>query len=353
MKLEKLDYFQPFIVVVAILAFLLMGYIGSFNYRFEDPLNSQVILTVIFACIVFSAGALFVKYKISAENTREVGFLSEKLLVILTIIALALQTLNLVLIGGIPLFNSTLKANATTNIWRIAYPLFLIMINILLAKHYERKYLLLVLLGALIFGLNGYRTSVLGILGSSFITLYYLEKISRKVGIIFIAIIVMGIMAIGYIASKSIATQTWTLNPLELIFYRAAFTLELFEKIIPLAGTTHGHILSMIFSSGSPRTFVGEYVMKYTFCATSTLFGPVMLDFGYIGLTVQMLVIGLFLGLIHKLKEGIGVGIYSMILTHTLIWIETGPTDIMIWFLYLIGFVLIMINFNYIKLNKT
>lgn len=352
MKLEKLDYFQPFIVVVAILAFLLMGYIGSFNYRFEDPLNSQVILTVIFACIVFSAGALFVKYKISAENTREVGFLSEKLLVTLTIIALALQTLNLVLIGGIPLFNSTLKANATTNIWRIAYPLFLIMINILLAKYYERKYLLLVLLGALIFGLNGYRTSVLGILGSSFITLYYLEKISRKVGIIFIAIIVMGIMTIGYIASKSIATQTWTLNPLELIFYRAAFTLELFEKIIPLAGTTHGHILSMIFSSGSPRTFVGEYVMKYTFCATSTLFGPVMLDFGYIGLTVQMLVIGLFLGLIHKLKEGIGVGIYSMILTHTLIWIETGPTDIMIWFLYLIGFVLIMINFNYIKLNK-
>jgi oligosaccharide repeat unit polymerase len=226
------------------------------------------------------------------------------------------------------------------------------MINILLAKYYDKKYLLLVILGALIFGLNGYRTSVLGILGSSFITLYYLEKISRKVGIVFIAIIVMGIMAIGYIASKSIATQSWTLNPLELIFYRAAFTLELFEKIIPLAGTTHGHILSMIFSSGSPRTFVGEYVMKYTFCATSTMFGPVMLDFGYIGLTVQMLVMGLLLGLIHKLKKGIGAGIYSMILTHTLIWIETGPTDIMIWFLYLIGFVLIMINFNYIKLNK-
>ena len=349
MKLEKLDFFQPLIVVVAILAFLLMGYIGSFNYRFEDPLNSQVILTVIFACIVFSAGALFIKFKVSAENTREVSFLSEKLVLTLTIIALGLQTLNLVLIGGIPLLSSTLKANATTNIWRIAYPLFLIMINILLAKYYDKKYLLLVILGALIFGLNGYRTSVLGILGSSFITLYYLEKISRKVGIVFIAIIVMGIMAIGYIASKSIATQSWTLNPLELIFYRAGFTLELFEKIIPLAGTTHGHILSMIFSSGSPRTFVGEYVMKYTFCATSTMFGPVMLDFGYIGLTVQMLVMGLLLGLIHKLKKGIGAGIYSMILTHTLIWIETGPTDIMIWFLYLIGFVLIMINFNYIN----
>ena len=352
MNLEKIDFFQPFIVAVAILAFLIMGYIGSFNYRFEDPLNSEVILTIIFACIVFSAGILIVKFKINVENTKEIDFLSEKLLITLTIIALFLQSLNLVLVGGIPLFNSTLKANATTNIWRIAYPLFLIMINILLAKYYSRKYLVLVLLGAIIFGLNGYRTSVLGILGSSFITLYYLEKISGKVGIIFIAIIIMGIMAIGYIASKSIATQTWTLNPLELIFYRAAFTLELFEKIIPLAGTTHGHILSMIFSSGSPRTFVGEYVMKYTFCATSTLFGPVMLDFGLIGLTVQMLVMGLFLSLVHKLKKGIGVGIYSMILTHTLIWIETGPTDIMIWFLYLIGFILILINLNYINLNK-
>lgn len=352
MRLEKIDCFQPLIVVVAILAFLLMGYIGSFNYRFEDPLNSDVFLTIIFACIVFAAGALFVKFKINAENTKEVNFLSEKLLIILVVIALVLQALNLVLIGGVPLFNSILKSNATTNIWRIAYPLFLITINLLLAKYYDRKYLLLVLLGALIFGLNGYRTSVLGILGSSFITLYYLKKISRKVGLIFIALIIIGIMAIGYIASKSIATQSWTLNPLELIFYRAAFTLELFEKIIPLGGTTHGHILSMIFSSGSPRTFVGEYVMKYSFCATSTLFGPIYLDFGLIGLTVQMLFMGVFLGLVHKLKKGIGVGVYSMILTHTLIWIETGPTDIMIWFLYFIGFILILINFNYIKLNK-
>ena len=352
MKLEKLDFFQPFIVVVAILAFLLMGYIGSFNYRFEDPLDLEVILTIIFACVVFTIGAFFVKYKITIENLRETNFLSEKLLVILVVIALVLQALNLVLIGGIPLFNSVLKSNATTNIWRVAYPLFLIMINILLAKYYDRKYLVLVLLGALIFGLNGYRTSVLGILGSSFITLYYLEKISKKVGIAFIAIIVVGIMAIGYIASQSIATQHWTLNPVELVFYRAAFTLEVFERILPLGGTTHGHILSMIFSSGSPRTFIGQYVLSDNVCLTSTLFGPGYLDFGLIGLTVQMLFMGVFLGMVHKLKKGIGVGIYSIILTHTLIWIETGPTDIMIWFLYLIGFILILINFNYIKLNE-
>lgn len=340
--MRRYDYLNPLIVTVAILAFLAMGYIGSFNYRFEDPLDSEVILTVIFACMVFAAGYLAVRYKVNIE-TREINYLSERLLLSLAIIALILQALNLVLLGGIPLFNSTLKANATTNIWRVAYPLFLITINFLLAKYYSRKYLIIVLAGAVIFGLNGYRTSVLGILGSSFITLYYLEKISRKIGIGFIAIIIIGLMAVGYIASQSIASQNWTLNPLELIFYRAAFTLEVFERILPLAGTTHGKILAMIFSSGSPRTFIGEYVLHYNVCLTSTLFGPVMLDFGYIGLTVQMLFMGAFLGIIHKIKKGAGIAIYAFLLTHTIIWIETGPTDIMIWFLYLIGLIYIIL----------
>jgi oligosaccharide repeat unit polymerase len=342
MKLEKTDFFSPMIVVLGILLYLVMGYAGSFNYRFDDPLDAEVILTILFSCLVFTIGVVTVKYKVKIEKGDAFGFITEKPLAALVVIALVLQTLNLVLLGGIPLFNSGLKANATTNIWRVAYPLFLITSNFLLAKYYSRKYLIFIFLGALIFGLNGYRTSVLGILGSSFITLYYLERISRKAGIIFIAIIIIGGLAVGYIASQSIANQHWTLNPLELVFYRFAFTLELFEKIIPLAGTTHGHILSMIFSSGSPRTFIGEYVLKYTVCATSTLFGPVMLDFGYLGLTVQMLLIAVFLEVLYKLKKGIGIGIYSIILTHTLIWIETGPTDIMIWFLYLIGLVYII-----------
>ena len=69
-----------------------------------------------------------------------------------------------------------------------------------------------------------------------------------------------------------------------------------------------------------------------------------MLDFGYLGLAVQMLFMGIFLEVINKIKKGIGVGIYSIILTHTIIWIETGPTDIMIWFLYLIGLIYILIT---------
>lgn len=349
MKFKKIDLFSPWIVALGIIAFLTMGYIGSFNYRFEDPLDLEVILVVIYSVILFMAGAAIVKYKVKI-NTRKLGIdelLSEKVVLSIVLIGIALQCLNLVLLGGIPLFDSVLKSNATTMLWRVSYLLFLPSINILLARNYKKRYLILVLIGAVIYGLNGYRTSVIGVLGSVFITMYYLKKISRTSGIIFICLILFGAVSIGYIASQSIANQHWMLNPIELVFYRAGFTLEVFERIIHLAGTTHGHILSMVFSSGSPRTFIGNYVLTDNVCLTSTLFGPVYLDFGIIGLSIQMLFLGAFLKLIHKIaisKKGIAIGIYSIILVHTLIWIETGPTDIMIWIFYLLGVFLIILN---------
>ena len=132
MNLKKIDFFNPLIIVVAILVFLAMGYIGSFDYRFEDPLKPSVFIVIILACIVFGTTFLLTNRKVSVEKTKKIDILSEKLLVGLVIVALILQAANLVLMGGIPLFNSVLKSNATTNIWRIAYPLFLIMINMMM-----------------------------------------------------------------------------------------------------------------------------------------------------------------------------------------------------------------------------
>lgn len=354
MNFRKIDFFSPWIVALCILIFLAMGYVGSFNYRFEYPLSLQTISTVVFAVIVFMIFSLIVKYKIRVNSKHSIGtaFLSEKLLLALTLIAIVLQCINLVLIGGIPLFDSVLKSNATTVLWRISYLIYLPSMNILLAKNYRKSYLLLVIAGAVVYGLNGYRTSVIGVLGSSFITLYYIKKISKKIGIAFIMAIVLGGIAIGYIASQSISNQHWMLNPLELVFYRAGFTMEIFQRILRLEGTTHGHILSMIFSSGSPRTFIGKYVLTDNVCLTSTLFGPVYLDFGLAGLTVQMAFLGGFLKLLNKVanaEKGIAVGIYSIVLVHTLIWIETGPTDIMIWLFFLLGFFVICLNYRNMK----
>lgn len=346
------DYFSPLILPIITILVLIMGYIGSFDYHFKEPLQINLILTIIFAIIFFILGILLIKNKIEFNGDIKQNFLSKKLLIGITSIALLLQLINLITLGGIPLFDGTLKSNATTMIWRISYVLFLPAINILITKYYNRKYLIFVLIGILLFGLNGYRTSAIGILASIFITMFYIGKINKKIASVFIILIVLIAIAIGFIASQSIANQHWVLNPIELIFYRLAFTLKVLEKCIPLAGTTHGHILAMIFSSGSPRTFIGQYVLHYHVCLTSTLFGPVLLDFGYIGLAIQMFIMGALLKIFHFFtKNKKVIGIYSIILTHSLIWIETGPTDIMIWLFYVIGIVIVLLNYKSFKLK--
>ena len=363
-KLKNLDIFTPYIIAITILVFLILGYIGSFNYRFDSPLSSETILIILYSVLVFSIGVFLIKKYIVFKKKSTSRFyniqnsinklISEKLLVIIILIACILQIINLIQIGGIPLFSSELKSNATTDIWRVSYLLFLVGINFLIAKYYKNKYLILVLLGIGLFTLNGYRTSIMGILISLFINLYYIGKLNFKIITIFILGILGLGLAIGFIASQSITGQIWLLNPLELVFYRAAFTLKVFENIIPLAGTTGGHILGMIFSTGSPRTYIGEYVLNYHALITSTIFGPVYLDFGIIGLTIQMLFFGTFLKLVHIIQKNIkelAIGIYSILVAHTLIWIETGPTDIMIWLLFLLGIVIIVLNTDNIKIK--
>ena len=135
----------------------------------------------------------------------------------------------------------------------------------------------------------------------------------------------------------SIEWQQWTLNPIQLVFYRAGFTLSVFDRIVDMAGATHGAMFYNTFTPGHPRYIVGDVVLGYHKMITPTIFGPAMLDFGYIALAIQMFMIGLFLRLLHsahKLADGVFTAIYAVILAHTLIWIETGPTDFIVWLFY-------------------
>ena len=68
MKLKNIDFFSPCIVALAILVFLSMGYIGSFNYRFEYPLSIQTIGTVLVGTLVFLIGVAIIKSKVTIEK---------------------------------------------------------------------------------------------------------------------------------------------------------------------------------------------------------------------------------------------------------------------------------------------
>ena len=110
---KKIDFFAPPIITVIIAVFLIAGYIGSFNYRFEDPLDIEVISTIIYAIIIFLIGVAFVKYGLKYDSSYSSSIsekinkiLSKKLLLGIVLLAIILQGINLILLGGIPLFDS-------------------------------------------------------------------------------------------------------------------------------------------------------------------------------------------------------------------------------------------------------
>ncbi|MDO5850008.1 MAG: oligosaccharide repeat unit polymerase family protein [Methanobacteriaceae archaeon] len=376
-KFEKLDLFHPFIIVFITIIFLLIA-IPSWTIMDElVPPSIKLYIYITIGLLFFILGVLFIKFlldksefgsKIKTNKNKEITSklsLSDKysknelIIISIVIIAIILQIINIVRLGGIPLFSSELKARAASKIWLISYILFLPSINILLAKFNRKSHYILLIIGLALFALTGYRTTPIAILLSSFITLYYTRDFKLKYQIIFVIIIALLLVIIGFIAVNAIGTQHWRLNALELVSYRAGFTLKILERainrqLITAGALFYGTLTGFIFSI-DPRVLVGEAVLSYSHSTTSTIFGPALLDFGIVGMIIQMFLIGAFLKVLHflqKHKFGIITAIYGVILAQTLIWIETGPTDLVVWIFYLVGIIILIKTLYSLKVSE-
>ena len=182
---------------------------------------------------------------------------------------------------------------------------------------------------------------------SVLITLYYTRNLPWKHMILSIVGIFLLLLIVGYIAVKSIEWQTWTLNPIELLFYRAGYTLQVLDKAILLPGSTHGlliyNTLTGFLKSTDPRVIVGSTVLGYAHSTTSMIFGPAILDFGIWAMIIQMLILGVILEYMYlisrKTQKSLIIALYAVLLAHVIIWIETGPTDLVILLFFLIAIV--------------
>ncbi len=379
--LKKIDIFSPYIIIFGILLYLALA-LPAFYYHIKglNPPSLNVYLYFLGGTLFFLIGVLFPKlleklnnafnfnrFKNSNQNkqkdekerlfTRFNFTKTELILILVVFLGILLQSINLYNSGGIPLFSGYLKAKAVTRIWIISYLLFLPGINILLAKYNRKWYYLLFILGMALFAFTGYRTTTIVIILSVFITLYFTRNLKSIYFLLFVAALAVIGLLVGYIAVKSIQWQQWALNPLELFFYRAGYTLTVFDQLLLKQGTTHGTLfyysLTGFFQAADPRAMVGQAVLGYDHSTTSTIFGPALLDFGMWALAIQMFLIGLLMQLMYSLQKkikGVYTAFYAIILAQTLVWIETGPTDLVVWIFYLISFILIIWAF---KSNNT
>ncbi|MCD7781313.1 MAG: oligosaccharide repeat unit polymerase family protein [Methanosphaera sp.] len=359
MDYKKLDIFNPIIVVLLVILYLIFSLISYENHIRNLVGVSYNTITIIFLGLLFyiigvSISRYFLKNKSLEINSDKLSFLfSRRNLVLLVCVGILLQIINLVYLGGIPLFSGYLKARAATRIWLLSYLVFLPSINLLIAKYHDRKYYVLFLIGLMLFVATGYRTTAMAIVISVLITLYYTRDIPWKYLILAIVAIFILLLVIGYVAVQSIEWQTWTLNPLELLFYRAGYTLQVLDNAVGLAGATHGQLLYNtlmgFFHSTDPRVIVGQTTLGYAHSTTSMIFGPAILDFGIYAMLIQMLIIGLIMGGIYYIQRSfsnIYTVLYAMLLAHVIIWIETGPTDLVVLLFFVISIIIILYTIN-------
>ena len=366
-KNGNFDLFNPLIIVVMTILFLIIAMPMWYFYQELPSPNIDLYLYIGLGLLFFIFGVFLSNYILSKKFKINVDYdprkvlnpeklslsnpysKKEMILVGLVLLGILLQIINIALLGGIPLFSSTLKAKAATKIWLISYIIFLPSINVLLARYNRKSHYLLLLIGLVLFALTGYRTTPIAIMLSALITLYYTRDVDVKYIILAILAIAVVLLAVGFIAVQAISWQHWSLNPIELVSYRAAFTLNILSKAIENQFATMGNLfyatLTGFFTHSDARVLVGQATLGQVHSITSTIFGPALLDFGIVGMLIQMLLLGIILKTLHSIqnyKKEIFTAFYGILLAQTIIWIETGPTDVVVWLFYLIGIFLII-----------
>lgn len=366
-KNGNFDLFNPLIVVVMTILFLIIAMPMWYFYQELPSPNIDLYLYIGLGLLFFIFGVFLSNYIIGKKFKIDVGSAPKKvlnpeklslsdpyskkemILVGLVLLGILLQIINIALLGGIPLFSATLKAKAATKIWLISYIIFLPSINVLLARYNRKSHYLLLLIGLVLFALTGYRTTPIAIMLSTLITLYYTRDVDVKYIILAILAIAVVLLAVGFIAVQAISWQHWSLNPIELVSYRAAFTLNILSKAIENQFATMGNLfyatLTGFFTHSDARVLVGQATLGQVHSITSTIFGPALLDFGIVGMLIQMFLLGFILKTLHSIqnyKKEIFTAFYGILLAQTIIWIETGPTDVVVWLFYLIGIFLLI-----------
>jgi len=142
--------------------------------------------------------------------------------------------------------------------------------------------------------LLGYKAGILILTISFLLYRYYLGKISLKS----IIISVLGLMVVLAVMTKVVllsSGQEWSVDVFKILSYRAYFDITVLERILNYPTHTFGKIIL----NPKGERLIGELLFGYSHNFTSTMFGPVYLDFGIYGLLFATL-LGLFSRSIYK-----------------------------------------------------
>ena len=354
-RILESEIFSPLIVLVTFTLFLLLA---------TDHVSRDLQIVIIIAFLSFFIGSIILPRlvlnnqdnenkehednKIPLFNSKDVysiGFC-------LTLIGIVFLFISIASIGGLPILKSSLRYSLKPI---FTMPVFLVIPGIgLIASHYLNQYqkneisrsqarfrfLLLTAIGIITVLTLEYRTPIIAILLMMIIIGYYGKILSVWEVILGALIGVCAIIGIGYIRSLNELAISSNTNPFSTLESRPNFTmhvLNLLNQISGNFGLLHGKMLasSMPGSELGPRMLVGKLIAWRTeVTVTPTLLGQMLVDFGKVGVAVEMGLLGFILGTGYKIikitQNSFYIAIYSIILTYSIVGVETGILDIQV-----------------------
>lgn len=338
----KIDLFHP----VFILSLIFLGVIGISNYKISSLALFSIVLALgMFSLGVFLSGKLAFK-KILLEDKIM------KLIPLICLVGLFFLLLDLLVAGSIPLFNSSARRGLNVTYTMIAQILPLggfLLIALFGRSHKEdkltmaqaRTYALITALAVtFLVGLLGFRTQIIVALLGSAIAMYYTRLIGFSEIALTFFVAFLSISILGVLRASIEGTQ---LGLMDVLGSRLGLTLSVYDTLVQKFrwfGVNHGTVFLASFSSLfpfipgprlGPRTMVARMFGVFGISMTSTLFGPMQVDFGIIGVGFY----GLFLGFIvgtayHAMKKTgsvLAVGLFALLMAYTLVGVETGIVD--------------------------
>lgn len=346
--------FSPLIVILLFSMFLLLSI---------NSVTTSLATTLIIAFIAFFIGSTIlprfllndngkIAVKFDRDDIYSIGFC-------LMLVSIVFFFISIATVGGIPILKPSIRYLLKP---AFTMPVFLIIpATCLIASAYLKdfqiqkitrsqvrfRFLLLLAIDCAILLTLGYRTPLLASFLIIIIIGYFGNIVSPWEVVIGGLIGVGAIIGIGYFRSVKEFSITTATSPLSTLQNRADFTLHVLNLLDFLGGDfglTHGKLLASAIpgSELGPRMMVGKLIAwRSEVTITPTLIGQMVIDFGKVGVAVEMCILGFILGIgfkiIQKTKDYFYIGIYALLLTYTILGIETGILDIQVLAYFIIA----------------
>lgn len=355
---SSIDIFNPiFIFPLVYLAFVCIS-----TYR---PTN--LALFSIFVGVAFFASGTRLSKRVKIKNVA-LESESERIAILLISVGALALVYDIFQAGAIPLLEPTAKRylNVTlTTLAMVLVPGGVLAISSVgkrmqmgkISLNEARVYSLAILLTTtLLISLLGYRTQIIVSLLGCTIAMYY----SRLIGVAEIVVsFFFAFFAISLAGYYRALAEGSSIGLFEVVGRRMGLTLSIYDNLVNrffLFGANHGTTLLATFSSFfhfipgpglGPRTIVARMYGVQHISMTSTLFGTVVLDFGIPGIAIFAIALGFVVGLAYyamkNTRGALPTGIFSLLIAYTLVGIETGLVDLIVFAFFFISF-LILVN---------